>query len=132
LQGNCRHCWHNFTAESLKPYDGKYHLGRGTLSYIKKETMISSAIRDSLVTVAAGYCAALFQISTLKVQNIVLPLIIIVLSTGCAASRIGRSGQEKINGKTYVVVGASSGFGPWHRRGAWEVSGECSGCGEEN
>jgi short-subunit dehydrogenase len=73
--------------------------------------MISSAIRDSLVTGAAGYCATLCHVSTLKAQNIVLSLIIIVLSTSCATSRLGKSGQEKINGKTYVIVGASSGFG---------------------
>jgi short-subunit dehydrogenase len=31
--------------------------------------------------------------------------------TNCATSKLGKAGQEKVAGKTYVIVGASSGFG---------------------
>ena len=30
---------------------------------------------------------------------------------GCATSKLGASGQQKVKGKTYVIIGASSGFG---------------------
>ena len=31
--------------------------------------------------------------------------------TGCATSKLGPSGQRKVQGKTFVIIGASSGFG---------------------
>lgn len=31
--------------------------------------------------------------------------------SGCATSRLGSAGQQKIAGKTFVIIGASSGFG---------------------
>lgn len=31
--------------------------------------------------------------------------------SSCATSKLGKSGQQKVSGKTYVIVGASSGFG---------------------
>ncbi|WP_256007314.1 SDR family NAD(P)-dependent oxidoreductase [Pedobacter deserti] len=36
---------------------------------------------------------------------------ITIVSLGCATSKLGKPGQQKINGKTYVIIGASSGFG---------------------
>ena len=45
----------------------------------------------------------------------------LLLSTsGCATSKLGASGQKKVQGKTYVIIGASSGFG----RGMAEQLGE--------
>ena len=35
----------------------------------------------------------------------------IILFSGCATSKLGASGRKKVGGKTYVIVGASSGFG---------------------
>src|SRR5437763_15496846 len=49
-----------------------------------------------------------------------LMLTAIILLTGCATSNLGKSGQRKISGKTFVIVGASSGFG----RGVAEKLGE--------
>jgi short-subunit dehydrogenase len=34
-----------------------------------------------------------------------------MLCTGCTTWKLGSSGQKKVAGKTYVIVGASSGFG---------------------
>lgn len=42
---------------------------------------------------------------------IVFPLLAALLLTGCSSWKLGKSGQKKINGKTYVIIGASSGFG---------------------
>jgi short-subunit dehydrogenase len=41
--------------------------------------------------------------------------------TSCSTWKLGSSGQRKIEGKTYVIVGASSGFG----RGVAEELGKC-------
>lgn len=38
-------------------------------------------------------------------------LLAAICLTSCSSWRVGKSGQKKINGKTYVIVGASSGFG---------------------
>lgn len=35
----------------------------------------------------------------------------LLLVTGCATSELGSAGQQKIAGKTFVIIGASSGFG---------------------
>jgi short-subunit dehydrogenase len=35
----------------------------------------------------------------------------LILITSCATSKLGSSGQQKIAGKTFVIIGASSGFG---------------------
>lgn len=40
-----------------------------------------------------------------------LLLLLGALLSGCATSKIGAADQRKIQGKTYVIVGASSGFG---------------------
>ena len=40
-----------------------------------------------------------------------LTLCLFLLMTGCATWKVGSAGQKKISGKTYVIVGASSGFG---------------------
>jgi short-subunit dehydrogenase len=45
-----------------------------------------------------------------------LPLFVIFLLTGflsacCSTTKLGKSGQRKISGKTFVIIGASSGFG---------------------
>jgi short-subunit dehydrogenase len=37
--------------------------------------------------------------------------IISIIATGCSTSRLGTAGQKKIAKKTFVIVGASSGFG---------------------
>jgi short-subunit dehydrogenase len=34
-----------------------------------------------------------------------------ILATGCTTWKVGTSGQKKISGKTYVIIGASSGMG---------------------
>ncbi|PWV55642.1 SDR family NAD(P)-dependent oxidoreductase [Chitinophaga sp. S165] len=37
--------------------------------------------------------------------------IFITFLTACATAKLSQSGQQKIKGKTFVVTGASSGFG---------------------
>lgn len=41
----------------------------------------------------------------------VIFLLVATLLSSCVTSELGRSGQRKVAGKTYVIVGASSGFG---------------------
>jgi short-subunit dehydrogenase len=41
----------------------------------------------------------------------ILILIICTLLNSCATSRLGKSGQSKTRGRTFVITGASSGFG---------------------
>lgn len=36
---------------------------------------------------------------------------LLCFATGCTTWKVGQAGQKKISGKTYVIVGASSGFG---------------------
>ncbi|WP_158267471.1 SDR family NAD(P)-dependent oxidoreductase [Adhaeribacter arboris] len=36
---------------------------------------------------------------------------VIIFLSGCATSIVGHSGQQKTAGKTFVIVGAASGFG---------------------
>jgi short-subunit dehydrogenase len=36
---------------------------------------------------------------------------LLFLMTGCTTWKLGKTGQKKIAGKTYVIIGASSGFG---------------------
>lgn len=36
---------------------------------------------------------------------------LLYFATGCTTWKVGQAGQRKISGKTYVIVGASSGFG---------------------
>ncbi|HEX9980983.1 MAG TPA: SDR family NAD(P)-dependent oxidoreductase [Flavobacterium sp.] len=43
--------------------------------------------------------------------RIISAIILFVILSGCATSKLGKSGQQKIAGKTYVIIGASSGFG---------------------
>ena len=38
-------------------------------------------------------------------------LLLLCFTTGCSTWKLGKSGQNKIAGKTYVIIGASSGFG---------------------
>src|SRR6195952_4525021 len=38
-------------------------------------------------------------------------LAISLFMVGCATSKLGSSGQQKIKNKTFVIIGASSGFG---------------------
>ncbi|WP_207429460.1 SDR family oxidoreductase [Pedobacter sp. SYSU D00535] len=38
-------------------------------------------------------------------------IFILIFATACSTSRLGPSGQKKMQGKTFVIVGASSGFG---------------------
>lgn len=40
-----------------------------------------------------------------------LALLMIILLYGCATAPLSKSGQRKTSGKTFVIVGASSGFG---------------------
>jgi short-subunit dehydrogenase len=40
-----------------------------------------------------------------------LLLVLSVSCLSCATSRLSKSGQKKIHGKTFVIIGASSGFG---------------------
>ena len=55
----------------------------------------------------AGYCFAL--------------MLLLSATTSCTTWKLGTHGQRKIEGKTYVIVGASSGFG----RGVAEELGKC-------
>lgn len=48
--------------------------------------------------------------SSLVVHSVKL-LTVFVLLSSCMTSKLGSSGQKQIAGKTYVIVGASSGFG---------------------
>lgn len=41
----------------------------------------------------------------------VLILLLLFALSSCATSKLGRRGQAKIKGKTFVIIGASSGFG---------------------
>ena len=50
---------------------------------------------------------------------LLMPLIFLIIS--CSTWKLGTAGQKKIAGKTYVVVGASSGFG----RGVAQELGRC-------
>lgn len=43
--------------------------------------------------------------------KLLLAFCLFLLMTGCATWKLGSAGQKKISGKTYVIVGASSGFG---------------------
>lgn len=43
--------------------------------------------------------------------TLLLALTFSLLFGSCATHKLGKSGQQKIAGKTYVIVGASSGFG---------------------
>ena len=43
--------------------------------------------------------------------RLVMVLILTIILGSCATWKLGKSGQQKITGKTYVIVGASSGFG---------------------
>jgi len=51
----------------------------------------------------------------------VIATLLLVLFSGCATWKLGKGGREKISGRTYVIVGASSGFG----RGMAEALGRC-------
>ena len=57
-----------------------------------------------------------------NLNQIILLTAFMLLFTSCATSKLGESGRRKIAGKTYVIVGASSGFG----RGVAEELGRCS------
>jgi short-subunit dehydrogenase len=54
-------------------------------------------------------------------RSLVGTLLICLLNLSCSTWKIGKTGQQKISGKTYVIVGASSGFG----RGVAEELGRC-------
>jgi short-subunit dehydrogenase len=47
----------------------------------------------------------------LKQTSIFLATILVFTFGGCATSKLGTAGQQKISGKTFVIIGASSGFG---------------------
>src|SRR4051794_4956015 len=44
-------------------------------------------------------------------QHLALLIIPSLLLVSCATSKLGQAGQRKIAGKTFVILGASSGFG---------------------
>lgn len=46
-----------------------------------------------------------------QIELLLTVLSLLFLATGCTTWKLGTSGQKKISGKTYVIVGASSGFG---------------------
>jgi short-subunit dehydrogenase len=48
---------------------------------------------------------------SMSVPSLAAVLLICLLNVSCATWKIGKTGQQKISGKTYVIVGASSGFG---------------------
>jgi len=41
----------------------------------------------------------------------IILLVAILLFSGCATSKLGRPGQKKMHNRTFVILGASSGFG---------------------
>jgi short-subunit dehydrogenase len=51
-----------------------------------------------------------FSIFVKRIKLMVL-LVHILFLAGCTTWKLGTSGQKKISGKTYVIIGASSGFG---------------------
>ncbi|HEX8576445.1 MAG TPA: SDR family NAD(P)-dependent oxidoreductase [Flavobacterium sp.] len=56
----------------------------------------------------------------LKIKLLLLSISVAVVICSCATSKLGKSGQRKMAGKTYVILGASSGLG----RGVAEELGE--------
>ena len=46
-----------------------------------------------------------------NLRIVAMLLFVLTLTSGCATWELGSSGQKKVAGKTYVIVGASSGFG---------------------
>jgi short-subunit dehydrogenase len=67
----------------------------------------------------------LFYMTLLKLQQPLKWLLflspLVFLASSCSSWKLGASGQRKIAGKTYVIVGASSGFG----RGVAQELGRC-------
>jgi len=51
------------------------------------------------------------NISLIKLVKLKAILICLLLSSSCATWELGHSGKQKIQGKNFVIVGASSGFG---------------------
>lgn len=47
----------------------------------------------------------------LKIKLLLLVISGAMVICSCATSKLGKSGQRKIAGKTYVILGASSGLG---------------------
>lgn len=47
----------------------------------------------------------------LKIKHLLLSVFIIVGISGCVTHNLGRPGQAKVKGKTFVITGASSGIG---------------------
>jgi short-subunit dehydrogenase len=50
----------------------------------------------------------------IKLNNaraVAMAFALLVLLASCATRKLGKAGQKKVSGKTFVVVGASSGFG---------------------
>jgi short-subunit dehydrogenase len=45
------------------------------------------------------------------ISRLILIFSFISILQSCSTWKLGKSGQNKINGKTYVIIGASSGFG---------------------
>lgn len=56
-----------------------------------------------------------------KIKLLLTTFCVLFLTTSCTTWKLGTGGQKKISGKTYVIVGASSGFG----RGVAEELGKC-------
>jgi short-subunit dehydrogenase len=46
-----------------------------------------------------------------RLSDLFLFLILAIFCSSCATWKLGSSGQQKVAGKTYVILGASSGFG---------------------
>jgi short-subunit dehydrogenase len=42
---------------------------------------------------------------------VLVTLLFVFVATACSTSKLSQSGQRKVDGKTYVIIGASSGFG---------------------
>ena len=58
---------------------------------------------------------------SIKKIKLLAMLCLLSIATSCTTWKLGTSGQKKISGKTYVIVGSSSGFG----RGVAQELGEC-------
>ena len=46
-----------------------------------------------------------------RIKDLLIILCLLFITTSCTTWKLGKTGQKKIAGKTYVIVGASSGIG---------------------
>lgn len=74
----------------------------------KREIMIKSFTESKADRLISNLIPGKSLLNGICKISLMLSLLFI---TSCATSKLGSSGQKKISGKTFVIVGASSGFG---------------------